>query len=135
MNKKIIVGLAVLCCIQVKSQTTKSVYKELVKQDVKHPKIVLAQSILETGWYECGECSMDENNLFGLWNSRKKEYFYYTNWKESIGGYKRGIQYKYFKKEYKDYYHFLNDMGYATDPQYVIKVKKIVKKLEDEKIY
>tara|TARA_R110000803_G_scaffold37219_1_gene80193 strand:+ start:1413 stop:1811 length:399 start_codon:yes stop_codon:yes gene_type:complete len=131
MNKKMIIGLAVLCCIQVKSQTPKSVYDELVKQGVKYPKVVLAQSILETGWYECDNCSLDKHNIFGLWNSRKNEYFYYTNWKESIGGYKRGIQYKYFKKEYKDYYHFLNDMGYASDPQYTIKLKKIVNKLKD----
>ena len=131
MNKKMIIGLAVLCCIQVKSQTPQSVYDELVKQGVKYPKVVLAQSILETGWYECDNCSLDKHNIFGLWNSRKNEYFYYTNWKESIGGYKRGIQYKYFKKEYKDYYHFLNDMGYASDPQYTIKLKKIVNKLKD----
>ena len=131
MNKKMIIGLAILCCIQVKSQTVKSVYAELVKQDVKHPKIVLAQSLLETGWYQCGGCSMDVNNLFGLYNSREKEYFPYDNWKESIGGYKRGIQYKYFKKEYKDYYQFLDDIGYASDPQYTIKLKQLVKKLKD----
>ena len=128
MNKKIIVGLAVLCCIQVKSQTTKSVYKELVKQDVKHPKIVLAQSILETGWYECGECSMDENNLFGLWNSRKKEYFYYDTWQESVGGYLRGVQYKYEEEKYDDYYDFLTKIRYASDPNYIKKLKLLTTK-------
>ena len=135
MKKITFIGLAILCCMQVKSQTPKSVYAELVKQDVKHPEIVLAQSILETGWYKCDNCSLDKNNMFGLWNHKKQEYYYYSNWKSSIGGYKRGVQYKYFKKEYKDYYHFLNDMGYATDPQYTIKLKKIVKRLKDEKIY
>jgi flagellum-specific peptidoglycan hydrolase FlgJ len=128
MNRKIIIGLAILCCIQVKSQTPKSVYDELVKQGVKYPKVVLAQSILETGWYECDNCSLDKHNIFGLWNSRKNEYFYYNNWKESIGGYKRGIQYKY---KSGNYYHFLNDIGYASDPQYTIKLKEIVNKLKD----
>ena len=61
---------------------------------------------------------------------RKKEYLKYTNWKESIGGYKRGVQYKYFKKEYKDYYQFLDDIKYASDPQYTIKLRKLVKKLK-----
>ncbi len=126
--KKILIGLCLLPLFSI-GQTTDEVLAELKKQNVKHPKIVLAQSILETGWYDCENCSMDQNNLFGLWNSKKQEYFYYTNWKESIGGYKRGIQYKYFKKEYKDYYHFLSEIGYATDPQYIIKLKKIVKKL------
>ena len=42
--------------------------KELIKQEVKYPKIVLAQSLLETGDYSCNICSMDANNLFGLRN-------------------------------------------------------------------
>lgn len=124
--------MTVLCLIPLLSvsQTTSEVLKELKKQDVKFPEIVLAQSLLETGWYQCTSCSMDVNNLFGLYNSKEKEYFKYNNWKESIGGYKRGVQYKYFKKEYKDYYQFLDDIEYASDPQYTIKLRKLVKKLK-----
>ena len=125
---KIVITLLLLP-ITLWGQTTETVLKELKEQDVLYPKIVLAQSILETGWYNCNNCSLDKNNLFGLWDSKNKEYYYYSNWKESIGGYKRGIQYKYFKKEYKDYYHFLTDIGYATDPQYIVKLKNLVKKL------
>ena len=128
--KKLITGLCLIPLLSV-GQTTSEVLKELKKQDVKFPEIVLAQSLLETGWYQCDGCSMDVNNLFGLYNSRKKEYFPYANWKESIGGYKRGIQYKYFKKEYKDYYQFLDEIGYASDPQYTIKLKQLVKKLKE----
>jgi len=126
--KRLLIGLCLLPLFSI-GQTTDEVLKELKKQNVLYPKIVLAQSILETGWYNCENCSMDQNNLFGLWNSKKKEYFYYTNWKESIGGYKRGIQYKYLRKSYKNYYHFLSEIGYATDPHYIIKIKKIGKKL------
>ena len=124
--------MTVLCLIPLLSvsQTTVEVLKELKKQDVKFPEIVLAQSLLETGWYQCTSCSIDVNNLFGLYNSKEKEYFKYANWKESIGGYKRGVQYKYFKKEYKDYYQFLDDIKYASDPQYTIKLRKLVKKLK-----
>jgi flagellum-specific peptidoglycan hydrolase FlgJ len=124
--------MTVLCLIPLLSvsQTTSEVLKELKKQDVKFPEIVLAQSLLETGWYQCTSCSIDVNNLFGLYNSKEKEYFKYNNWKESIGGYKRGVQYKYFKKEYKDYYQFLDDIEYASDPQYTIKLRKLVKKLK-----
>lgn len=124
--------MTVLCLIPLLSvgQTTGEVLMELKKQDVKFPEIVLAQSLLETGWYQCTSCSIDVNNLFGLYNSKEKEYFKYNNWKESIGGYKRGVQYKYFKKEYKDYYQFLDDIEYASDPQYTIKLRKLVKKLK-----
>ena len=121
--------IALLSCSQVFGQTKDEVLIELKAQNVLYPEIVLAQSILETGWYTCKNCSLDNNNLFGLWNSKKQEYYYYSEWKHSIGGYKKGIQYKYYKKEYKDYYHFLNDIGYATDPRYIIKLKSIVKRL------
>jgi len=127
MKRLMIAAYLIPLCLV--GQTKDEVLKELKAQNVLYPEIVLAQSILETGWYDCKNCSLDNNNIFGLWNSKKQEYYYYTNWKESIGGYKRGIQYKYFKKEYDNYYHFLNDIGYATDPQYIIKLKKLVDKL------
>jgi len=126
--KKLLIIL--LFPLTVFAQTPEEVLAELKSQNVLYPEIVLAQSILETGWYKCKNCSMDNNNLFGLWNSRKQEYYYYSDWKHSIGGYLKGIQYKWYKKEYKDYYHFLNDIGYATDPQYIVKLKTIVKKLK-----
>lgn len=124
--KKLITGLCLIPLLSV-GQTTNEVLKELKKQDVKFPEIVLAQSLLETGWYQCTSCSRDVNNLFGLYNSREKEYFKYVNWKESIGGYKRGIQYRY---KSGDYYKFLDEIGYASDPQYTTKLRKLVKKLK-----
>ena len=98
---------------------------ELEKRKVQQVTILASQAILETGWFECTDCSLDKNNLFGLWNHRKKEYFCYETWQESIEGYKRGIQYKYDPSKYKDYYEFLEELGYATDPEYINKLKKI----------
>ena len=72
----------------------------------------------------------DKNNLFGLWDSRNQKYFEYVTWQESIGGYKRGIQYKFFRKDYKEYYKFLEEIGYAEDPNYISKIKTIVKKIQ-----
>ena len=123
--KKLII-LAILPIVGY-GQTTDQVYKELVKQNVLFPEIVLAQSILETGWYKCTDCSRDVNNIFGLWNSRKKEYFPYSKWEDSIGGQLRGIQSKYDENVYKDYYEFLEKLGYAEDPEYINKLKKLVK--------
>ena len=131
--KKLIVMLMTIPCISL-SQTPQEVYKELVKKKVKCPEIVLAQSILETGWYKCTNCSRDVNNIFGLWNSRKKEYFPYNSWEESIGGYLRGIQRKYNSNDYKDYYEFLTKLGYASDPKYIDKLKIIVEKLYDSSV-
>lgn len=129
--KKLVLGLCLIPLISI-GQTTSNVLKELKKQNIKFPEIVLAQSLLETGWYQCENCSMDVNNLFGLYDSKEKKYFSYPSWEESIGGYKRGVQYKYFKKKYDNYYQFLDDIGYASDPQYIVKLKKLVKKIKNE---
>ena len=68
--KKILIGLCFIP-LTLMGQTSKEVLAELKKQHILFPKIVLAQSILETGWYKCENCSMDQNNLFGLWNHKK----------------------------------------------------------------
>ena len=66
---------------------------------------------------------MDKNNIFGLWNHKKQEYYKYDTWQLSIGGYKRGIQYKYDASKYKDYYEFLEKIGYASNPNYIPNIK------------
>ena len=128
IKNKLLTGI-LLIPLLVNSQTPETVLAELKKQNVKHPEIVLAQSIEETGWYKCKNCSMSKNNIFGLWNSRKQEYYEYDTWQLSIGGYKRGIQYKYDTSKYKDYYEFLEKIGYASNPKYISNIKKLVEKL------
>ena len=103
--------------------------KELVKEaceyyNIQHSDIVVAQSILETGHYRSENCKVN-NNLFGLFNSNKKEYFKFDHWTSSVKAYKDMIQYRY--KE-GDYYEWLQKLGYAEDPQYITKVKGIVKR-------
>ena len=126
--KKILLGL--LFPIYSIGQTPKEVFQELIKQEVKYPKIVLAQSILETGDYSCTTCSMDANNLFGLRNVKENKWFHFNTWQESVDGYKRMIQYKYNEKDYKNYYDFLDKIGYAIDPNYIPKLKTLVNKLK-----
>lgn len=122
--------LVLLLPINLIAQTPKEVFNELVKQQIKFPKIVLAQSILETGNYNCTVCSMDSNNLFGLRNVKENKWFYFDTWQESIGGYKRMIEYKYNENDYRDYYDFLDKIGYAIDPNYIPKLKSLVNKLK-----
>ena len=106
------------------AQTKTEVLAELERQGVKHPKIVLAQSLLETGHYKCKGCSMDNNNLFGFFY--KGEYLKFNDWQLSVA------YYDWWQNElYKggDYYTFLERVGYATDPEYINKLKSIVKTL------
>ncbi len=100
--------------------TPENVYAELERLDVKHPEIVLRQSILETGWYECEYCSLEGNNIFGF--RYKKKYIQFDNWVEGVAYYK-----KWQDKRYKggDYYNFLREVGYATSKTYISKLKSI----------
>ena len=49
-------------------------------------------------------------------------------YKDCISGYKDMIEYK--MKDGEDYYEFLIRISYATDPDYISKVKQIENKLE-----
>lgn len=105
-----------------KTPTQKLVWEALIYYDIKNPEIVLAQAILETGCFKSRVCK-EQNNLFGLWNSSKSNYYSYKHWSHSIKAYADSIQYKYDEEE--DYYKFLDRIGYAEDPKYIEKVKEI----------
>lgn len=93
--------------------------------NVKHKDIVYAQAILETGHFRSKVCK-EYNNLFGLYNSNTKDYYKFTHWSESVVAYLKYIQNRY--KPPNDYYQFLMGIGYAEDPQYITKLKDIVKR-------
>ena len=97
----------------------KGVLIELIKQDVPHPYIVLAQSKLETGNYKSKLCKT-HNNIFGMRTS--KGYKKYSNYVECIEDYKRLISSRY---KGGDYYAYLKRIGYAEDSTYIDKLKKL----------
>lgn len=90
---------------------------------VKHPQIVYAQAILETGYFKSDLC-LNGNNLFGLYDSKNHRYYIFDHWCDSIVAYLNCVQYKY--KPPNDYYGFLLEIGYAEDAQYIQKLKRIV---------
>lgn len=96
------------------------VKKEIIKQGLSHPSIVLAQSQLETGNYTSNVCKK-YNNLFGLRKGGK--YRKYNHWTESVTAYKELIQSKY---KGGNYYSFLQNLGYAEDEAYISKLKEMV---------
>lgn len=93
----------------------------LQEYNVLHKDIVIKQFILETGWGKSYNFK-ERNNLFGLYDSRKHQYFEFEHWTESVIGYRDLVQFKY---KGGDYYKFLKDLGYAEDPEYINKLKKI----------
>lgn len=87
---------------------------------LKHDTIILTQAKLETGNYKSYQCRVN-NNLFGLYNNAKMEYYKFNHWSESVEAYKKWIQYR--LKDEEDYYFFLSRIGYAEDPDYISKLK------------
>ena len=139
MIKKYLIIL-IGCCIAFNLQSNSFKYKipkfmsnseptpELVYHCAKHYglshlNVVVAQSILESGHYKYHK----NNNLFGLYDSKNKQYYKFNTWQESVKAYKDKVQYRY---KTGDYYKFLNN--YAEDPNYINKVKSIEKRYEKD---
>lgn len=89
---------------------------------VQHPRIVLAQAILETGWLRSPVCRA-KNNLFGLTNPRTGKYYEFDHWSDSVRGYRTLVQYRY---RGGNYYDWLDEIGYAEAPDYTTALKKVV---------
>lgn len=94
--------------------TIPNLYKEIIRNGILYPKIVLAQAILETGWFRSSVCR-NKHNLFGLTNSRTGKYYEFNHWTESVRAYYTKVQYKY---KGGNYLLWLDEIGYAEDPLY-----------------
>ena len=104
--------------------TVEGLYKACDYYNIQYPDIVIAQALLESGFFKSDLC-LEHHNLFGLYNSRTKDYYHFDHWTESVKAYRDKVQYKY--KE-GDYYEWLQELGYAEDTLYIPKVKNLVKK-------
>jgi flagellum-specific peptidoglycan hydrolase FlgJ len=101
--------------------TIEGLYKACDYYEIQQPDIVVAQAILETGLFKSDLC-IEHHNLFGLYNSRIKEYYHFNHWAESVKAYRNKVQYRY---QNGDYYDWLERIGYAEDSLYVSKLKNV----------
>ena len=102
--------------------TIPNLYKEIIRNGILYPKIVLAQAILETGWLRSSVCR-NKHNLFGLTNPRTGKYYEFNHWTESVRAYYTKVQYKY---KGGNYLLWLDEIGYAEDPNYIIALLKVI---------
>ena len=100
--------------------TEKNLKKELIRQGVSHPNIVLAQAKLESNLGK-SDVAQRTNNLFGL--RKGKKYRRFSHWTQCVTAYKNLIQSRY---EGGNYYAFLNRIGYAEDPNYTDRLKDLI---------
>ena len=110
--------------------------KELKRLNVRFPHIVLAQSILETGYWE-SRIYQENNNLFGMKQARARAttakgtqlgHAYYDDWKESVTDYAL-YQAAYLNKLRKEskYLKYL-DKNYAEAIDYDQKLMVIIER-------
>lgn len=111
-------------------QPSEGIEEALSYYGLKHKDIVLAQAILETGHFTSRIC-LEYNNLFGLYDSKNKDYYKFNHWSESVVAYKEWIQKKY--QPPNDYYVFLKKINYAEKEDYTRLLKKIVKSRKNDK--
>lgn len=102
--------------------TIPNLYKEIIRNGILYPKIVLAQAILETGWFRSSVCR-NKHNLFGLTNPRIGKYYEFNHWTESVKAYYTKVQYKY---KGGNYLLWLDGIGYAENPNYIKAVIKVI---------
>lgn len=99
---------------QLPALTIPNLYKEIIRNGILYPKIVLAQAILETGWFRSSVCRNT--------NPRTGKYYEFNHWTESVRAYYTKVQYKY---KGGNYLLWLDEIGYAEDPKYIIQLNKV----------
>lgn len=102
-----------------------SLLRAVEQYGLSHSRIVIAQSLLETGYFSSRVC-LEMNNLFGL-RRPDGSYYAFASWEESVRAYRDYVQHRLRRGE--DYYRFLQRIGYAEDPDYVRKVRRIAESL------
>lgn len=95
---------------------------------IPEPEIVYAQAYLETGNFNIHNRNVNNNNIFGLYNSKMGRYMIFDHWVGSVECYKKCFSDRYTDTT-EDYYHFLTRVRYSADPKYSEKVKQIRKQL------
>lgn len=105
--------------------TIPNLYEEIKRNGIRYPDIVLAQAILETGWFRSSACRK-KNNLFGLTNPRTGKYYEFEHWTDSVRAYYTKVQYRY---KGGNYLLWLKKIGYAEDKNYIRAVIKVLKML------
>ena len=106
--------------------TIPNLYKEIIRNGILYPKIVLAQAILETGLFRSSVCR-NKHNLFGLTNPRTGKYYEFNHWTESVRAYYTKVQYKY---KGGNYLLWLDEIGYSENSNYIKTIIKVLMMLE-----
>lgn len=126
--------------MQAQTISKLNLWKTITELDIKHPEVVFAQALLETGNFT-SRLFKQNNNLFGMRvpNKRptlaenvknKKSYAKYSTWQESVRDYLLYQDYVFHRKGELSRTSYLNylDRVYCESAGYSAKLKKIIQK-------
>lgn len=95
--------------------------------EIKHPDVVYAQARLESGNFTSAHYR-NRNNFLGIYDSKRKRYMSFGHWTDCLVAYRDKVQYRYKRNsDREDYLKWLVETGYAQDPNYISKVRKMLK--------
>lgn len=123
----------VLIALDTLELNEENLLKVIKYYDIKFPKVVLAQSKVETGNWTSAICKENNNifgfRVFGSWKGkefpfRNRGHLVFKDWQDCVAHYKMW-QDKNFTNG--SYIKFLKRMGYAEDPSYANTLKKTIK--------
>lgn len=119
---------------QPKQSLYDSIYTEIIRLNIEHPSIVYAQVLHETD--SCRSHLFQTNhNLFGMKCSGSRAttscevvngYAWYSNWRESLLDYAL-LQMSHYKNLTDEEYYERLRLRYASDKEYINKLKKFIK--------
>ena len=107
--------------------------------NIKHPDIVYAQAVLESGNFK-SKLFLSQNNMFGMKQSYQRantssgninNYASYSNWRQSVLDYAL-YQASYLRKLDREQYFNYLDKNYAEDSGYSLKLREIIKRYEEK---
>jgi hypothetical protein len=123
--------------------TQEKLVDKITELNFKFPHIIMAQAMQETGHFK-STIFRENNNLFGMKEARlratlaqgtSRNHAYYNTWQESVYDY--AMYYNSYLRKIKtedEYFDYLRQ-NYAEDPDYVPRLKDIIRKKKLKELF
>lgn len=148
LKKILFVSLVVLCSFTTKNNpepvllTHELLYEVINEKNIKHPEVVFAQAIIESGHFK-SPLFINKNNLFGMKVPKKREttavnkgnkgYAKYHSWDSSVDDYLLWQEFTLKNKNELTKTQYLSLLGkiYAKDKNYITSLKRVMNKYKE----
>lgn len=145
LKKILFVSLVVLCSFTTKNNpepvllTHELLYEVINEKNIKHPEVVFAQAVIESGHFK-SPLFINKNNLFGMKVPKKREttavnkgnkgYAKYHSWDSSVDDYLLWQEFTLKNKNELTKTQYLSLLGkiYAKDKNYITSLKRVMNK-------